>query len=449
MSDTSPILALPYLMPAQAQKHVTHNEALQRLDVLVQTVVESFGATLPPDTPVEGEVHAPGPGATGPWAGQEGHLALWLDGAWSFVALRPGWRAWGRADNRLRLWDGTAWVALPVDTDGLAGVGIGTAHDATNRLAVVAPAALLTHAGAGHQLKINKAAAAETGSVLFQSNWSGRAELGAIGDDNFTLKVSADGAVWKDALRADRTTGVVAVPNGLDLGGSLTGTAVTQSSADGTAGRLTKVGDFGWGLASSGLANIADWNRTDAPSGVYAFGATTLSPEARPPGYSPGNFGIVRIERFNNDFFKQSASRAAASNPEEIWERRHANGTWTEWKQVYNQGTVVGPASQSGGKPTGALLERGSNANGEYLRFADGTQECWRSLAGTVGAASLWTFPAAFAGAPVVTGSVVATSLSVMCLEAVPSHISASVSARDASGRRADTMHLVARGRWF
>ena len=51
MPDTSPNLALPYLLPAQAQKHVTHNEALQRLDAVTQLVVEAFGATTPPGSP--------------------------------------------------------------------------------------------------------------------------------------------------------------------------------------------------------------------------------------------------------------------------------------------------------------------------------------------------------------------------------------------------------------
>lgn len=38
---------------------------------------------------------------------------------------------------------------------------------------------------------------------------------------------------------------------------------------------------------------------------------------------------------------------------------------------------IAGTVSQSGGVPTGAIIERGSNANGEYVRYADGTQICW------------------------------------------------------------------------
>ena len=60
MPDISPRLALPYLQPSQAQKHVTHNEALRRLDLLVQLVVVQFGAEVPPASPAPGAVWALG-----------------------------------------------------------------------------------------------------------------------------------------------------------------------------------------------------------------------------------------------------------------------------------------------------------------------------------------------------------------------------------------------------
>ena len=90
MSDTSARLALPYLMPSQAQKHVTHNEALRKLDVLVQLTVEVFDAATPPSLPEDGQVWALGPAPTGAWAGHPHELAIWDDGNWSFEALTEG-----------------------------------------------------------------------------------------------------------------------------------------------------------------------------------------------------------------------------------------------------------------------------------------------------------------------------------------------------------------------
>ncbi len=58
---------------------------------------------------------------------------------------------------------------------------------------------------------------------------------------------------------------------------------------------------------------------------------------------------------------------------------------------------LVGTVSQSGGVPTGAVVERGSNANGEYVRFADGTQICYQFLVSSSAGAVVWNFPATFA----------------------------------------------------
>ena len=67
---------------------------------------------------------------------------------------------------------------------------------------------------------------------------------------------------------------------------------------------------------------------------------------------------------------------------------------------------LVGTVSQSGGIPTGAVVERGSNANGEYVRFADGTQICFRvvtfsSVPTNSTSEAVFSWPASFASAAV------------------------------------------------
>ncbi|MBR9843625.1 MAG: DUF2793 domain-containing protein, partial [Rhodobacteraceae bacterium] len=178
MSENSPILGLPYMQPSQAQKHVTHNEALQTLDMVTQLVVEAFDADTPPTVAEEGAVYALSSAPSGAWAGHGNELAIWRATAWSFVTPAPGWRAWGKAAGDFRVWDGSAWIPVEAKTQNLDGLGIQTNSDAYNRLAVRAPSTLLTHEGAGHQLKINKASEADTASLLFQSNWTGYAEMG-------------------------------------------------------------------------------------------------------------------------------------------------------------------------------------------------------------------------------------------------------------------------------
>ncbi|MBO6777734.1 MAG: DUF2793 domain-containing protein [Marinibacterium sp.] len=207
MSQTSPTLSLPYLQPSQAQKHVTHNEALEKLDPVVQLRVQSFDDTEPPAAPMEGDVYVPANGVNGAWAGHDGDLAVWRDGIWQFLAAQTGWRAWDIASEALRVWTGSTWAAPVAATENLNGLGVGTSADATNVLAVAGQATLLSDSGAGHQLKINKAADGKTASLLFQSNCSGHAEIGLAGTTDFSIKVSPDGSAWTSAMVLDAGTG--------------------------------------------------------------------------------------------------------------------------------------------------------------------------------------------------------------------------------------------------
>ncbi|HWB44602.1 MAG TPA: DUF2793 domain-containing protein [Hyphomicrobiaceae bacterium] len=210
--DTTANLDLPYIMAAQAQKHVTHNEALRALDALVQLAVVDKDLSAPPGSPAEGARYIVATGATGAWAGHDGEIAAYQDGAWMFYAPNEGWTAWVADEDALYAWDGSAWGEAAGSPTGASIWGVSTTADTTNRLAVASDASLFTHAGSGHQHKINKNAAGDTASLLFQTGFSGRAEMGTAGDDNFHVKVSPDGSAWKDAITIDRSTGVASFP---------------------------------------------------------------------------------------------------------------------------------------------------------------------------------------------------------------------------------------------
>ena len=109
MSDASPRLSLPFLLPGQAQKEIFHNEALLTLDAIVHATVEDWPAASPPSTPAEGESWIVGAGAGGAWAGRDDAIATWSAGGWRFTAPLPGLTAWNRAAGLWLHWDGTAW----------------------------------------------------------------------------------------------------------------------------------------------------------------------------------------------------------------------------------------------------------------------------------------------------------------------------------------------------
>ena len=257
MSETTPNLEMPYILPSQAQKHVTHNEALQRLDAVTQLVITAR-LSHPPASPVEGACYevaptpAPTPASTDAWTGQAGTIAVWQDAAWTFVTPRPGWRAVFAGDARLHIHDGTGFRPYDAVSD-LERLGVNATPDEVNRLAVSGDATLLSHAGHGHQLKINKATTADTASLLFQSGWSGRAEMGLSGSDTFAIKTSADGMVWQDALRVDGAGRVQLPQRPIARAATATGTSTpADGSESGFATLPVSQGGFALGASVAG-----------------------------------------------------------------------------------------------------------------------------------------------------------------------------------------------------
>ena len=256
--DSSPNLDLPYLIAAQAQKHVTHNEALRVLDAVVQLRVLDKDLATPPGSPADGDRYIVAASPTGAWTGHAGSIAAWQDGAWAFHAPREGWLAWVADEDRLYAHSGTAWTEFTSPGTGAPRWGVNTAADTTNRLAVKSVASLFDNAGAGHQQKINKAAAGDTASTLYQTAASGRAELGLAGDDDFHVKVSPDGSAWTEALSIDRTSGALDVKQSLLAQDHLTGTQATGP-------RVVAVGDsltLGAGASApyTSLITYPTWN---------------------------------------------------------------------------------------------------------------------------------------------------------------------------------------------
>lgn len=102
-------LGLPTLAAAQAQKEMTHNEALTLLDAAVQAVVVAVAPVAAPSSPTPGQCWIVGAGASGAWAGHDGALAVWTDGGWRFVAPFDGMTAWSIADGGVTRRIAGAW----------------------------------------------------------------------------------------------------------------------------------------------------------------------------------------------------------------------------------------------------------------------------------------------------------------------------------------------------
>lgn len=252
MSNT-PNLALPFIEAAQAQKHVTHNEALSLLDAVVMLNIADRDLAVPPASPAEGSRYLVATGASGAWSGHDGKIAAFIDGAWTFHVPQEGWLAWIADEDAFIVFEGANWTGAA--TENAARLGINTSADATNRLAVASEAVLFTHAGANQQTKLNKATVGNTASIVFQTNWSGRAEIGCIGDDNFHFKVSADGSTFNTGLT------LVAAAAGVPRLPSFT-VAGLPSAAIAGAGAIVYVSDASGG-ATPAFSDGSVWRRAD------------------------------------------------------------------------------------------------------------------------------------------------------------------------------------------
>jgi hypothetical protein len=367
MSDTTTHLGLPYLMAAQAQKHVTHNEALRLLDAMVQLAVLDRTRTAPPASPADGDRHLVASGSTGLWAGWDLNVAFWVDGVWLRLVPRPGWLVWVADEGAFLVWSGSSWASVGEPRDvpdsvfslvndadptrkavfSLAGIstgqtrtytlpntsselailagtqtfsgnktfsgtltasggtatigtstgtatyGVGTGAttngitktvnigtggasgsntvvnigsatsgaggttvvntptvtfansvtqvgmpqanltaqqlglgwataDAFNRFSINTPAMLFNHAGGGIEATFNKNAPADDAAFAFKTGFSARALIGLLGNDDFSFKVSPDGSAYFDAIRIDRASGRVELPEPMVLPGRAT-----------------------------------------------------------------------------------------------------------------------------------------------------------------------------------------------------------------------------------
>lgn len=265
-------LDLPYIAPQQAQKHVTHNDAIRRLDAIVQASVKDRDLAAPPGSPAAGDAYIAASGASGDWAGGVGALFVFQDGAWARFDPQPGWIVWVEDEDAAVAWNGSGWIGVGgaggLSTADLASgaadrIGVNTASDTTNRLAVKSDALLFNHddvtPGSGDcRLAINKSTPAGTSSLIFQSAASGKAEFGLLGDDALRMKVSADNfATSNDTMSIETATGEL--------------TFHRVATFANTSGYITVTNTLSDMTNKSGLVSVSHFNMAEEP--VSVFGA--------------------------------------------------------------------------------------------------------------------------------------------------------------------------------
>jgi hypothetical protein len=167
---------------------------------------------------------------------------------------------------------------------------------------------------------------------------------------------------------------------------------ITEGRTSDVLGDLLKVGDYGLGY----MDVTYNGNLNDAP-----FGFLVVSADA-PNNFFVQNCFLVTITGSPLSTRKKQILYTFGDN--RTAERLYTGTNWTGWSVVFNQANILGTVSQSGGIPTGAIIQRGANANGEFTRFADGTQECRISQMVISDLGTDWLFPMSFSSVPNISG---------------------------------------------
>jgi Protein of unknown function (DUF2793). len=379
------------------QWKVGGDENWLKLSVLAQLVVESATAALP-SSPDDGYI------AIVPNGAEAGKIAVRDNGEWVYLEPINGMRAWvSDVDTLYRFKDGTwedvltknaipvGFVAWWADRNNLPGGWVAADGQEVSRTTFPDAAALVTDG------KV---------PVVAENDWQSTPTLRGsytAGDGSTTVRLpdyngKSAGSIAAVMLRGDGalsagTPGVIQQ----DALQNITGqfgirASSTGASMGGQVGGSIKVEQVGNDIASVtvGSPNQTSWLYTFDASRVARTDVETRSTNvtgcwAIKLFGAPANIGVVDVTQLASDFAALVA-------------------------QAYTRTNIVGTVSQESGVPTGAIIESGGNANGEYVRFADGTQICWKTVQldaasnpggtamffSTISAGALEPFPAAF-----------------------------------------------------
>jgi hypothetical protein len=309
MSDTSTNLTLPYLFGGQAQKHVTVNESLRRLDAIVQLAVASATASTQPANPADGAVHIVPPGKSGAqWSSFSDHsLAYYRDGSWEQIIPREGWLAHARDTDQLLHFTGAAWTmyapgqALAVSSSdrllGRASAGAGPAEEIA---CTAAGRALIDDANASAQrttLGLGTAAVKNTGGsgdavplLNAVNTWSATQVIQPAGYQGLSIRAKASGGA-PTMIKFETSAGVIRYdmqvgddasgnPFGLNFYNASGIYAATPISVNASTGRLT-LGALGSSLVAGADNTHNLGSAANRWATVYAATGTINTSDAR------------------------------------------------------------------------------------------------------------------------------------------------------------------------
>lgn len=297
----TPRLNLPFLQSGQALKNITHNEALQRLDAGLYLSCSNMAADQLPEDPVEGQAQIISESPNASVMDRIGQIAVYMFGRWIWFIPKAGWVVWDQVGESLRIFDGSTWrrPVSDTDTETLPFLGLNASAGPNQRLSVASDSSLFTHDGDSHRLTLNRAAASDTASVIFQTDFSGEAELGLTGEDGFSVKTSSDGISFTNKMTTPENYAGIQSPAFGSMRVTIDNDAAQMIPTPATGGivALTVVSDVGFPqVRRSGIFAYDTGNSPDLVSLVTTSRAENHGTEILTGTTSTdGNIGISAV----------------------------------------------------------------------------------------------------------------------------------------------------------
>lgn len=223
------------------------------------------------------------------------------------------------------------------------------------------------------------------------------------------------------------------------------------------AGNLMEVGAFGLGTVTGAVPLPGNDANNALISGFYKTDENTIN---MPPELPIGAH-VLRGTLYVGAGLNANTTTVLfmSSHINRVYSRNRNAGAWGGWQRVYNQGSIIGEVSQSGGVPTGAIIERGSNSDGGYVKFADGTLiaktiDFLTPINNLIGSGYrteniIGNLPATFSNIPMVSGNCTSGQAIWVSSRAVNSTQFSFYGNYWVSVGTDQTFNLTAIGRWF
>ena len=256
MSDQTARLALPYILANQSQKEVTHNEALALLDALVHLTVQDRDLTAPPASPADGACYLVASGGSGAWAGQDGKIAIFSGGAWTFVSVFAGLALWVVDEARLFLRDATSWREMAFAAGAVT--VLGAKHAATGKTdADITETTLYTLTLPANTMGLNDTLRVTALWSYPNSSTTKNVKIKVGGSTIFSNSVTTTASLSAQVQISNRSAvnAQIARPTGSASFGTSTSAPLTLTKDFSSAQDVTVTAQ--WGTAGSGSNSIA------------------------------------------------------------------------------------------------------------------------------------------------------------------------------------------------